>query len=99
MSTGMMVINGMDMVTFNSVVAHTLSSQQLTVGDDCRITHGISMVRDAIFASEKPALGFSWADNDFMMAFDLLIAEWSWKVMEAKGLDPVVMKMLNNLIS
>ena len=44
------VITGVILKRYNKVLTHTLSPQQLAVGDDRRITFGICQAKDAIEA-------------------------------------------------
>ena len=45
------VITGLEVGRYSRVLSHTLSPQQLAVGDDRRISFGICPARDAIYAA------------------------------------------------
>ena len=70
------VITGIELGRYNKVITHTLSPQQLAAGDDRRITFGISLARDAIYAAGRRRYGCALADNEFEAAFDFLCLEW-----------------------
>ena len=57
------VITGLELGRYNKVLTHTLSQQQLASGDDRRITFGISLARDAIYAATKRKQGCGLADK------------------------------------
>jgi hypothetical protein len=80
------VITGVELGRYNKVVTHTLCPQQLAVGGDRRITHGICMARDAIFAAGKAKISCGMQDNDYEAAFDFLCLSWVGLVMTKMGL-------------
>ena len=80
------VFTGMELGRYNRVLSHTLSPCQLAAGDDRRITFGISLARDAIYAASKRKEGCGLADNDFEAAFDFLCLEWVKQVLRRRGL-------------
>ena len=83
-----------------SVGTHTLSHLQLVAGDDRRISHGINLARNAINAAGKaghPGCGI--LDTDLLAAFDWLCLDWTYKVLEKKGLSRLVIQRLQNLYS
>ena len=85
---------------FKSAATHTLSHLQLVAGDDRRIHHGINSARNAIHAAGRaghPGCGI--LDTDLIAAFDWLCLDWTYKVLEKKGLDRQVIRRLKNLYS
>ena len=85
---------------FKSAATHTLSHLQLVAGDDRRIHHGINLARNAIHAAGRaghPGCGI--LDTDLIAAFDWLCLDWTYKVLEKKGLDRQVIRRLKNLYS
>ena len=94
------IASGLEAKHLNSVSTHTLSHLQLVSGNDRRIHHGINLARDAINAASKaghPGCGI--LDTDLIAAFDWLCLEWTYKVLERKGLDKQVIRRLQNLYS
>ena len=94
------IASGLEASHFKSVATHTLSHLQLVAGDDRRIHHGINMARDAIHAAGRnghPGCGI--LDTDLIAAFDWLCLDWTFKVLEKKGLDKQVISRLKNLYS
>ena len=91
------IITGLDNTRLKSVATHTLNPNQLSVGDDRRIHHGICKARDAINVANSKNQGAGILDNDYMSAFDLMVLTWVFMVLEAKGLSKVVIKRLKNL--
>ena len=91
------IITGIDNTRLKSVATHTLNPNQLSVGDDRRIHHGICKARDAINVANSKNQGAGILDNDYMSAFDLMVLTWVFMVQEAKGLSKVVIKRLKNL--
>ena len=79
------VITGLEVGRFSKVLSHTLSPQQLAVGDDRRISFGICLDRDAIYASGMSKDGCGIADNDFEDAFDYLYLDWVKLVLVRRG--------------
>ena len=69
-------MTGLEVGRYSRVLTHTLSPQQLALGDDRRITFGICMARDAIYAACMRKEGCGIADNDFEAAFDFLCLNW-----------------------
>ena len=94
------IASGLEANHLRSVATHALSPLQLVAGDDRRIHHGINLARDAINAAGKaghPGCGI--LDTDLIAAFDWLCLDWTYKVLERKGLDKEVIKRLQNLYS
>ena len=90
--------SGLEAELFKTVATHTLSHLQLVAGEDRRIHHGINLARNAIQAAGRaghPGCGI--LDTDLIAAFDWLCLDWSFKVLEKKGLDKEVIKRLRNL--
>ena len=81
------IITGIDNIKFKKVARHTLNPNQLSVGDDRRIVHGINKARDAINAASGRNQGAGILDNDYMAAFDLMVLTWVFKVLKARGLN------------
>ena len=63
------MMTGIEVSRFTKVLTHTLSPNQLALGDDRRITFGICMARDAIYAANMRKVGCGIADNDFEATF------------------------------
>ena len=93
------IITGVILKRYNTVLTHTLSPQQLAVGDDRRITFGICLARDAIEASKKSKLTCGIADNDFEAAFDFLCLDWVKMVLQRKGLSVQNLQRFINIYS
>ena len=91
------VITGTINKKFKTVATHTLSPNQLSVGDDRRIHHGINKARDAIQAAGSRNEGVGILDNDYKAAFDYMVLTWILKVLQAKGLDIEVINTILNL--
>ena len=91
------VITGLEVGRFSKVLSHTLSPQQIAMGDDRRITFGICLARDAIYAASMRKKGCAIADNDFEAAFDYLSLDWVRLVLERKGLGGQVISRFLNL--
>ena len=87
----------MDVGRYNKVLTHTLCPQQLAAGDDRRITFGICLARDAIFAAGRKKTGCGIQDNNSEVAFDFLCLEWVRKVLQKKGLSDAALKRFSNL--
>ena len=90
------IITGVEVGRYSKVLNHTLSPQQIAMGDDRRISFGICLARDAIYAASMRKEGCAIADNDFEAAFDYLSLEWVKMVLERKGLtDQVISRFVN----
>ena len=53
LNTDFKIMTGIDVARHNKVITHTICPQQLAAGDDRRISFGISLARDAIYAAGK----------------------------------------------
>ena len=91
------VFSGMELGRYNQVLTHTLCPQQLACGDDRRITFGISLARDAIYAAGRRKQGCGMADNDFEAAFDFLCLEWVKMVLRKKGVAEAALDRFSNI--
>ena len=94
------VASGLEADLLKSSATHTLSHLQLVAGDDRRIHHGINSARNAIYAAGRaghPGCGI--LDTDLIAAFDWLCLDWTYQVLERKGLDKQVITRLKNLYS
>ena len=91
------VFSGMELGRYNQVLTHTLSPCQLAAGDDRRITFGITLARDAIYAASRRKQGGGIADNDFEAAFDFLCLEWVKQVLRKKGIAEAALDRFSNL--
>ena len=91
------VLSGLELGRYNWVLTHTMSPQQLACGDDRRITFGISLARDAIYAVSRRKQGCGLADNDFEAAFDFLCLAWVKFVLRKKGLAEAALSRFSNL--
>ena len=67
---------------FRKISSYCLSSVQYVGGKDRRIHHGISRARDAIHAVGQSKVGCGIADTDFVAAFDWLVMDWVFLVLE-----------------
>ena len=92
-------ITGLEVSRYSKVLNHTLSTEQLAMGDDRRISFGICLARDAIYAAGKRREGCAIADNDFEAAFDYLSLDWVKQVLEKKGLAKEVLNRFVNMYS
>ena len=89
---------GLEAEMMKETATHTLSHLQLVAGNDTRIHHGINMARNAIYAASKPGHpGCGILDTDLIAAFDYLCLDWTYQVLEKKGLDKRVISRLRNL--
>ena len=93
------MMTGIEVSRFTKVLTHTLSPNQLALGDDRRISFGICLARDAIYAASMRKVGCGIADNDFEAAFDYLCLDWVKLVLEKKGLVSEVLDRFMNLYS
>ena len=69
------------------------------MGDDRRISFGICLARDAIYAASMRKEGCAIADNDFEAAFDYLSLDWVKMVFKKKGLTGQVINRFVNIYS
>ena len=97
LNTDFKVITGVEVGRYNQVITHTLCPQQLAAGNDRRISFGICLARDAIYAAGKRKSGCGIADNDFEAAFDFLCLDWVRKVLQKKGLAEPALDRFTNL--
>ena len=94
------VSSGLEADMMKSAATHTLSHLQLVAGDDRRIHHGINSARNAINAAGRPGHpGCGILDTDLIAAFDWMCLDWTYRVLEKKGLDKQVILRLKNLYS
>ena len=93
------VITGLEVGRHSKVITHTLRPEQLALGDDRRISFGICLARDAIYAAGKRKNGCGLADNDFEAAFDYMCLNWVKMVLERKGLAAEVLDRFMNIYS
>ena len=92
------IATGLEARMLKKTATHSLSHLQLVAGDDRRIHHGINMARNAIFAASKPGYpGCGILDTDLIAAFDYLCLEWTYRVLEYKGIHKDVIKRLRNI--
>ena len=91
------IVSGIYNNRLNKVSTHTLNQNQLSVGSDRRIHHGINKARDAIMFANKKTQGSGILDNDYMSAFDLMVLTWVFKVLRAKGMDQRAIDRLKNM--
>ena len=92
------VATGLVARCFKKSATHSLSHLQLVAGENRRIHHGINFARNAIQAAGKPGhAGCGILDTDLIAAFDWLCLDWSYKVLEKKGLPRQVLLCLQNL--
>ena len=92
------IATGLEASHLKDVATHTLSHLQLVAGDDRRIHHGINLARNAIYAAGRaghPGCGI--LDTDLIAAFDWLCLDWTYKVLQKKGLDSQVIRRFQNL--
>ena len=57
-------VTGIEMMRYKRTLDHTLSPFQMAAGSDRRITHAISLARDAVFIAGKKEEGCGVADLD-----------------------------------
>ena len=68
------------------------------VGDDRQIHNSINLTRDAIQAvSKMPRSGCGIVDMDYQAAFDFLVMNWVFLVLQKKGVSEAVINRLRNL--
>ena len=97
LNTDFKLVTGIDARRFKNVATHTLSPCQLAAGNNRRIFHGISKARDAVIAASGSKDGMGILDNDYKAAFDFMVMLWVFKVLLAKGVDPIVISGLKNI--
>ena len=91
------LITGVEALRFKKLTTHTLSNHQLASGSNRRIYHGINRIRDLIQTSRRHKGGYGVLDNDYRCTFDLMLMNWVYLVMLAKGVDERVVEWLKNL--
>ena len=92
------VATGLEAKWMKTVATHTLSHLQLVAGDNRRIHHGINLARNAIHAAGKNKRnGCGILDTDLIAAFDYMCLDWTFMVLEKKGLDRRAIDRLKNL--
>ena len=91
------ILTGIELGRYSKVLSHTLSPNQLAAGDDRRITFGISLARDAIYAAGRRRQGCGLVDNDFEAAFDFLCLDWVKLVLRRKGVAEAALTRFSNL--
>ena len=57
-------------------MTRTISSLQLVYSGDKRISHGVAMARDAIFAAGESETACDILDTDLIAAFCKMVATW-----------------------
>ena len=97
LNTDFKVVTGVEVGRHNKILSHTLCPQQLAAGSDRRITHGICLARDAVYAAGMRKTGCGIADNDFQAAFDFLCLDWVMKVLQKKGMAQAALDRFLNL--
>ena len=91
------MFTGIDNTRLKKVATHTLNPNQLSVGSDRKIHHGINKARDASMAASGRNQGSGILDNDYRAAFDLMVLTWVFRVLKAKGLDEQVINRLRSM--
>ena len=81
---------------FRKLGARVLSPMQYVAGGDRTIHHGIARARDAIESASRSKIECGIGDQDYIAAFDFLVLEWVWRVLEQKGVNRTT---INRLIS
>ena len=90
-------ITGIEAKRFKMLSTHTLSTNQLAAGSNRRIYHGVNRVRDTVQSMWNKNISGGVLDNDYKMAFDLMIMLWVFQVLRAKGVDQRVIERLKNI--
>ena len=90
-------ITGIELNRYKHLLTHTLSANQMAAGDNRRISHAITLARDAIFTAGKSKEGCGLADLDYEAAFDFLSLEWVRLVMKKKGVTEKALDRFTNL--
>ena len=93
------VLTGLEVTRHNQILAHTLCPEQLAAGSDRRISHGICLARDAVYAAGMRKTGCGLADKDFISAFDFMCLDWIKKVLEKKGMAQAALDRFSNIYS
>ena len=92
------IATGLEAHRLKITATRSLSPLQSVAGDDRRINHMINSARDAIFAASKPGhKGCGILDTDLIAAFDFLCLEWSFMVLEKKGMNKRMISRMRNL--
>ena len=91
------LIEGIEAQRFRKLGARILSPLQYVAGQNRKIHHGIARARDAVYIASKSKLGCGIADMDFVAAFDWLVLNWVWKVLEKFGVYVATINRLKNL--
>ena len=91
------IIEGIEAKRFRRLGNRILSPLQYVAGDNRKIHHGIARARDAVNVAMKNKYGCGIADMDFVAAFDWLVLNWVWKVLERVGVNSVTINRLKNL--
>ena len=84
------LMTGIEAARIRATMSRTISPLQLVTGGDKRISHGVAMARDAIYAAGKARSKCGILDTD-------LIAAWCYQVMNKKGLCEEVTNRYRNL--
>ena len=91
------IATGIEAKRLRQTMVHTISPHQLVTGGDRRISHGVALARDAIFAASSLKTGCGILDTDLVAAFCNMVLTWCLQVMEKKGISPAVIKRFKNL--
>ena len=91
------LMTGIEAARIRVTMSRTISPLQLVTGGEKRISHGVAMARDAIYAAGKSKTRCGILNTDLIAAFCNMVATWCYKVMCRKGLCEEVLARYQNL--
>ena len=86
LNTNFKLYEGLISRRFRKLGDRILSPLQYAGGKNRKIHHGKSRARDAITKANESGIRGGIGDQDYIMAFDFLVLDWVWLVLEKKGL-------------
>ena len=91
------LMTGIEAARIRKTMSRTVSPLQLVTGGEKRISHGVAMARDAIYAAGKSKSRCGILDTDLVAAFCNMVSPWCYQVMSKKGLCDEVLNQYRNL--
>ena len=90
-------MTGIEAARIRATMSRTVSNLQLVTSGEKRISHGVAMARDAIYAAGKSKTRCGILDTDLIAAFCNMVAPCCYQVMCKKGLCEEVIERYQNL--
>ena len=91
------ILTGIEATKLKKTLNRTLCQHQYVSGDDRKIHHGITKVRNSIEYANSRNIPAAFLDTDYIAVFDFLIMSWTFKVLMKKGMSPEAINRLKNL--